>query len=232
MLGEHRRELAQARRGLELYPDNPFMVVNVTRALAALGRIEETFEVLGDHPSPPPIHWVPAAEDALVTSLELSAHGYAEAADSLRDWAIEWFESLDAETLADPLYRYGHARMLYFDGRFEEAQDLFIALGEESPDSVAYRGYLGSAAARLGDREAAMRISASLEALERPFRFGNIPYWQARIAAALGERELAIEKLRQAFDEGFQVTDAFHRDFDLQALRGYEPFEEMLRPKG
>jgi len=232
MLGDHRRELAEARRGLEFYPDNPFMIVNVTRALAALGRVDEAFDALGDHPSPPPIHWVPAAEDALVTSLEMAAHGHPEAADSLRDWAIEWFESLDAETLANPLYRYGHARLLYFDGRVEDAQDLFRALAEESPDSVAYRGYLGSTAARLGERENAMRISNSLEDLDRPFRFGNIQYWQARIAAVLGERELAVEKLYEAFDQGFQVTDAFHRDFDLQALRGYEPFEEMLRPKG
>jgi hypothetical protein len=68
--------------------------------------------------------------------------------------------------------------------------------------------------------------------MSRPFRFGSIPYWQARIAAVLGEHELAVTKLREALDQGMQVSEAFHRDFDLQSLRGYEPLEELLRPKG
>jgi len=232
MLGEHRSELTEAREGLEMYPGNPWMIVNVTRALAALGRPEEAMEMLGEHPSPPPIHWVPAAEDALITSLEMAAHGHGDAADAVRDWALDWFDTLPPETLAEPLYRYGHARLLYFDGRLDEAAELFQRLAEASPDSVSYLGYLGSTAARRGDRETAMRISSSLFELERPFRFGSVLFWQARIAAVLGDRELAIEKLQQAFDDGFQVTEAFHRDGDLQALSGYEPFEEMLKPKG
>jgi predicted Zn-dependent protease len=162
----------------------------------------------------------------------MSAHGFPDAADEIRDWAIDWYESLEPDTLVHPLYRYGYARMLYFDGRLEEADAQFQVLVRETPDSVGYHGYRGSTAARLGDRERAMQISESLTTLDRPFRFGGIAYWQARIAAVLGDREVAIAKLRQALDEGFVITDAFHRDFDLQSLRGYEPFEEMLRPKG
>ena len=232
LLGEHRRELAEARRGLEFYPGNPFMKVNVTSALIALGRIEEAFAELGEHPAPPPMHWVPAGEDALIASLEMVAHELPEAADTVRDWAIDWFESLDPELLEEPNYRYGRARLLYLDGRLGEAQDLFEALIEESPDSVGYHGYQGSIAARRGDRERALQISESLTNVQRPFTFGGIPYWQARIAAVLGERDLAIEKLQQALDEGFQVTESLHRDGDLVLLQGFEPFEEILRPKG
>ncbi len=232
MLGEYRRELAEARRGQELYPGNPFMAVNVARALVALGRTDEAIEALGDEPSHPPTHWTAAAEDALIISLEMEAHGYHSDAAAVREWAIDWFDSMDQETLAQQLYRYGHARMLYFAGRLDEAEVLFQALADAVPDSVGYRAYLGSTAARRGDRETAMQISASLEQMSRPFRFGSIPYWQARIAAVLGERELAVTKLREALDQGMQVSEAFHRDFDLQSLRGYEPLEELLRPKG
>jgi tetratricopeptide (TPR) repeat protein/TolB-like protein len=231
LLGEHRRELAEARRGLELYPGNPFMTVNMTRAFVALGRLDEAVEALGDQPSPPPTHWVAAGEDALITALEMTAHGHPEEAYAIRTWAIDWFETLEPETLAEPLYRYGYARLLYFQERWQQAADLFQALAEEQPDSVSFRGYLGSTAARMGDREMAMQISDSLAALDGPFRFGAVPYWQARIAAVLGDRELAVSKLRRALDEGFQVSDAFHRDGDLIMLRGYEPFDELLRPK-
>ena len=231
-LGEHRRELAEARRGEQMYPGNPWMTVNVIRALVALGRTEEAVEVLGEHPQPPPIHWMPAAEDALITALELTAHGYNEEAEAVRNWALEWFDSLDQSTLAEPLYQYGRARLLYLHGRYDEAESLFQDLTVQSPDSVGYLGYRGSIAARRGDRDMAIQISDSLESLDRPFRFGGIPYWQARIAAVLGNRELAIIKLRQALDEGFQVLESLHRDGDLVLLQGYEPFEEILRPKG
>jgi hypothetical protein len=42
----------------------------------------------------------------------------------------------------------------------------------------------------------------------------------------------AVSKLRQAFDEGFQNLDVLHHDEDLVLLRGYEPFEQIMRPKG
>jgi serine/threonine protein kinase len=232
LLGEHRRELAEARRGMEGYPGNPFMTVNLTRALVALGRLDEAVEALGEHPGRPPAPWVAAGEEVLITALEMSAHGYPEEAATLQNWAIDWFESLDPTTRAEPNYRYSYARFLYNSDRLEEAEDLFHALTQQAPDSVSYLGYLGSIAARRGNRDRAMQISDSLVTLDRPFRFGNIFYWQARIAAVLGERALAISKLHEAFDEGFEVSDSFHRDRDLQMLRGYEPFEEILRPKG
>lgn len=101
--GEHRRELNEARRGLEAYPGNPFMQVNVARALPALGRSDEARSVAGD---------------------------------------------------------------------------------------------------RL-----------------------------VRIAAALGERELAVAKLWHAFDQGYPCSDIILRDEDLYELHGHEPFEELIRPK-
>jgi predicted Zn-dependent protease len=232
LLGNHRRELVEARRGMELYPGNTYMAVNVARALAALGRPDEARTLLGEHPAHPPAHWVPAAEDAWITSQELASHGFLEDAAAMQDWCLEWFESLGPERLEEPLYRQGYARMLYVAGRLDEAEHHYRELTRQIPDSVSYLGYLGSIAALRGDRARALHISDSLQTLQHPYRFGSIAYWQARIAAVLGDGETAVEKLRQALDEGFQFSDAVLRDEDLRELRGYEPLEEVLRPKG
>jgi tetratricopeptide (TPR) repeat protein len=217
---------------MEQYPNNPFLPVNAMRALAALGRIDEARSLLLDHPGDPPVHWVAAGEDAWILSLELASHGHTEAAREVHEWALEWFESLLPEQIAEPLYRHGHARSLYATGRWEEADSLFKELARQMTDSVSYRGYQGSIAARSGDRELAQQISESLETLQRPYRFGAIEYWQARIAAVLGDSAAAFEKLQQAFNEGFQFSDFVLRDEDLLEVRGYEPIEELLRPKG
>lgn len=217
---------------MERYPGNPFMPVNVARALAALGRVDEARAMLGDHPMPPPVHWVAAGEDAWIVALELASHGHAEAAQEIHEWAYDWFESLPDETMAEHLYRHGYARTLYVTGRYDEAESEFLQLARMIPDSVAYRGYIGSIAARRGDEDRAMQMLESLETLQRPFRFGAIEYWQARIAAVLDDKDLAVNKLRQAFDAGFQFSDYVLRDEDLKLLRGYEPYEELMRPKG
>jgi hypothetical protein len=105
-------------------------------------------------------------------------------------------------------------------------------LRQEVPDSIAYHGYLGSIAAKVGDRERALEISESLSALERPYLFGHIAYWQARIAALLAEPERAMTLLRLAMAQGHQFDPGTHFDSDLQAMRDYPPFQEWLRPKG
>ena len=87
-------------------------------------------------------------------------------------------------------------------------------------------------AARLGDRAEALRISVGLTGLNDTYDFGRDVYWQACIAALLGEREQAMVLLRESFARGRSFTDQLHRDMDLEPLPGYPPFEEFLRPKG
>ena len=51
----------------------------------------------------------------------------------------------------------------------------------------------------------------------------------ARMAALLGERERAVNTLRNyrgVYDIGP------HREFDFESLRDYPPFQELVRPKG
>lgn len=101
-----------------------------------------------------------------------------------------------------------------------------------APDSVAPRAALGLIAARQGDRAAALRISASLDGMARPYLFGQIPYWQARIAAVLGQREQAVTLLRRAFAEGREFGLDDHVDPDLRLLRDDPAYLELIRPRG
>ena len=52
---------------------------------------------------------------------------------------------------------------LYVAERWEEAQTIFEELSEEFPENIQYRGYLGTLAAREGNREKASKISDELK---------------------------------------------------------------------
>jgi hypothetical protein len=62
--------------------------------------------------------------------------------------------------------------------------------------------------------------------------FGEHTYYRAGIAANLGERERAVELLRDAFAQGQYFGYSLHNSLALEPLRGYPPFEELIRPKG
>jgi hypothetical protein len=52
------------------------------------------------------------------------------------------------------------------------------------------------------------------------------------LAALLGERERAVELLRDAFARGLSMSTAVHRLIDLESLRGFAPFDDLMKPKG
>jgi hypothetical protein len=47
-----------------------------------------------------------------------------------------------------------------------------------------------------------------------------------------GQRELAVRLLHQATSEGKTFDNTIHHLYEFERLRGYEPFEQWLRPKG
>jgi serine/threonine protein kinase len=79
-----------------------------------------------------------------------------------------------------------------------------------------------------------IRPEAGLDkkSLERPYLFGEHLYWRACIAAHLGEKERAVALLKEAFSQGRTYGVNLHRDINLEPLWDYQPFKELLRPKG
>jgi hypothetical protein len=97
---------------------------------------------------------------------------------------------------------------------------------------VDYRVRRAFIAATLGDTAQALSDAAWFEDLDLPFDERQRSQRLAAIAAALGDREAAVNLLRQAVGQGYthNRTASVH-DF-WTSLRGYPPYEELIRPKG
>lgn len=197
------------------------------RALAALGRLEVHEAVLEGA-----LEGLDSGERALLllgAADELRAHGEPERADALAERAADLARSpLAAAT--DPERRAGAADLLYRAGALEEARAAYLGTGRQNVDAVRVR--LGRIAARLGEREEALRVDAWLAS--EPGRDSN--GWRtmerAMIRALLGDREEALKLVRQSMREGHGHYPWLHAAPELEPLRGWAPFEELMRPKG
>jgi len=232
MVGNHSRELVEARRAREIYPDRLMMLRHELQALAALGRIDEVERGLDESLVMPSQGEVDVGNLMLSAAAELRAHGHREASLRVAERALAWLESRPDEWAESPGGRVARAMALYQAEQWDVAQALFQSLSAVMPGDVNVQGYLGVLAARRGDRDQALRISAQLRGLADPYDFGRDVYWQACIAAQLGELDRAMVLLRESYARGRPFSIFLHRDMDLEPLHGYPPFEEFLAPKG
>lgn len=100
-------------------------------------------------------------------------------------------------------------------------------------------GLLGSTYARQGKTNLAHVQIEQLESFRANFpgtlnRFhrGVISYWQARIHGVLGEKAEAVARLAQSMEEGRRIDYAnFDYDWDLVSLKGYPPYEDLIKPR-
>jgi serine/threonine-protein kinase len=232
LLGERDDELATGRDAQEANPTRMFALLPSLRALAALGRtgaIDSLLRQAGRLPADPA-----ASETMLLGEVadELRAHGHP--AEAARFWERSLVAATDRPAGTSDLFgaRLWRATTLYALGRVSDAvpavDSILTASAAPPADALGLRGAL---AARQGDRPRAREMANRLAALPRVYSFGVPTVWRARIAAALGERDAAVDLLRTAFAEGREYDLWLHRDQDLAALRGYAPFEELTRPK-
>jgi hypothetical protein len=97
-------------------------------------------------------------------------------------------------------------------------------------------GRLATLAARLGRREEAERAAVELAGRPAKYLHGRQTLWRAHIAAALGDRDRAVALLRQAYGEGYPVSDDFdlepELDRDFTDWMDYPPLQALLEPQG
>jgi tetratricopeptide (TPR) repeat protein len=242
MLGRYKAELKQARRGRRQFPEVIWLLLHEMRALAALGRIEE-IDGLIDHSLNMKSDKWPAGRNITAREIynpgwlmnkagqELRVHGFQKGSLQMFDRAVRWLQDRPDEEKATKICREQLARAYYGAGRWPEAQSLYEGLLKEEPDNLLYLRACGVLAARRADREEALRISKRLEEIKKPYLFGRPTYHRACIASLLGEKEAAVRLLQEAISQGREYR-YLYEDMDLDPLRDYPPFKELIRPKG
>jgi tetratricopeptide (TPR) repeat protein len=231
LLGNHKKELEVVRRARKYFPDALTPMAIEARSLAAQGRIEEVKKVV-DESLLSRSSLGTAGRVMLAAARELRLHGYHEAFKDMAGRAVEWYRGRAAGKEATEQQRYELAVALYVSEQWEEAGALIEKLRSEKPDDIDYLGYGGALAARRGGKEEALKISEELKRIDRPFTFGAQTYWRARIAALLGMKEEAVELLRQSFAQGNDYSVFIIQEADLDPLRDFAPFRELMKPKG
>lgn len=114
-------------------------------------------------------------------------------------------------------------------GRADSAVARFAVLARDTT-ALDAAGFLGLAQLARGDRVRARAIADSLGALRRRWMFGTNTFWRAAILGALGERDLAVQLLRQSNREGQRMED-WHYTPALDSLHGFPAFEALVRPR-
>jgi predicted Zn-dependent protease len=158
---------------------------------------------------------------------ELRAHGYPARADQLFRQARSWY--LAPNRGANATWKL--AQLAYGLRDWQEARILVDSLLAQQPANSDYRGVSGLISARLGRRDLAEAVARSFAADQRPYQLGAPSLYRARIAAVLGDRDTAVTRLREAFAKGTVYDLWLHRDPDLESLRGFPPYEALVRPK-
>ena len=231
LLGDHERELEQARIVERRAPGEPTVVSFEGAALAALQRVEDVnlaidrrLATAGDNGN--------AATLMIDAALELRAHGQPQASRAIAARTVNWLKTRPAETAETDTYRAALALAHYLQDRWDEAAGLFSRLHDERPNDVQYWGYMGAIAARKGDVAAANAVSAGLGRLRDRSLFGEPTYWRARIAALLGHRQEAVDLLREAFAQGYLFSQFnVHACPDFEVLAADPAFRQLVRPE-
>jgi tetratricopeptide (TPR) repeat protein len=230
MLEEHEQALKAAERCRRQHHETTFCLTHLTRVLAALGRIEELNAVLDELVNESDLDQI---RRALREAFQiLRVNGHTDAAEEVLRRAISWYEARPSAEAATVDHRWWYAWMLYYADDLVDAQEILDELVEDYPDNVNYRGGRGFIAATRGDSALARKDAEWLANLDRLHLDGRNTSWRGRIAGVFGERERAVDLLRQAQAEGFGYWPWMRWDVTLDPLRDHPDFQEWLRPKG
>jgi tetratricopeptide (TPR) repeat protein len=228
-LGNHDRELNEVRLARRQSPGNIYLMQFEAEGLAAKGLTAEIEKVVDESMTAPPLPQLNPGELMQIAGAELRVHGYGAQAESIEKRSIEWYALLSTDDATMERNVAGRALLLTQAGNLGKAADLYDSLVRSYPDSVGYHGALGVVEARRGNRSSARREDLWLASQRLPYIVGANTLWRARIAARLGNRDLAIAYLRQAISEGQRVW-CMHQILDWDLLRRDSEFQAITRP--
>lgn len=249
MLGRYQEELAEAVRARALLPTSRGMAWYQVRALIGQGKVGEALllhreiERLPDTSSNGRIgHWSN-------TVLELLAHDAQDSAGAVLAHIIRAQEALPPETRRSA--RASMARHYQLAGRWAEAEPLVESLLRDTRPHAVWQQKnhmmaLGCIAAARGADEAARRWASRLDTLrvgvpvqDRVAMGAAIDVAQGTVLACLGDQEGAVVLFARGMSTpgapgygfGYGFGPWLHRNVFYEKLRGFEPFERLMRPR-
>jgi DNA-binding SARP family transcriptional activator len=202
------------------------------RALAALGREREVMALLASSAG---VSVDSVAGYQLEVATELAAHGHPRTAMAVAESILARFE-LAPDTGWSRASDIARANRVL--GRTEHERDALAQIARSDADTLAKLEAEARIAVLLADTAQAERIDSILaEQSDRPLRDVGVRgaeiLARAHIAAGFGRREQAVALLRDASARGmfgFGPSHEYHTDLLLAPLRGYPPFDALLKP--
>ncbi len=202
------------------------------RALAALGREREVIALCASSAGGS-VDWVAGSQLTIAT--ELAAHGRARTALAIAESTLARFE-LQPDTGWRRAFEIAWANRLL--GRADNEREALVRIARSEADTLAKLEAEGRIAVLRADTTQAERVDSRLaEQSDRPLRNPGVRGRQilarAHIAAGFGRREQAVALLRDAGARGMfglGPSHEYHTDLLLAPLRGYPPFDVLLKP--
>jgi hypothetical protein len=236
--GDFSGELKCAKEAHADFPSILAFSIEEAAALSALGRVAEVQKMLHSMSGQNAKSGTGSRIGVrLHMVLELRAHGHPGASRAPAEELIAEIRSLPPELRTH--WRPGEIMLLEFVNRPQEALDLAISedrVVTTFRDKARSLGIHGCLLARLGRKDEARQIELDLAELTCLHPLGLTLYHRATIAAQLGELDRAVMLMRQAYGQGFPFSwlhwnGHVHQDINLEPLRGYPPYEELMKPK-
>ena len=202
------------------------------RALAALGREGEVMELVRGTARGPVDSF---ARHHLRIATELAVHGHPGLAMMVAESILARFELRPDSDWERAVNVASANRLLH---RNEAEREALEGITRGDADSLAKLEAEGRIAVLLADTAKAGKIDSILRdrsnrSLSAPWTRAGEILARAHIAAGFGRREQAVALLRDARDRGelrYGSAHAFHEDLLLVPLRGYPPFDALLKP--
>lgn len=124
-------------------------------------------------------------------------------------------------------------------GRYDDALQAIETLERKTPGLPGIVGARAVVLTAAGRAEEARPLIKQLETWDERNARGIPYYWRARLAARAGDKARAVELLRLAIGRGLWFGDfrssalEYGRiEPEFAILRGYAPFDQLLKPKG
>ncbi len=169
-----------------------------------------------------------AASHLVRGAMEFAAHGDAQTAQQLLTRASRWYQARSGPA-GNYVSSLDAAVTMLLTNDLDGATIRLQSLARDTTRIDAL-GWSALAHVARGNRADAESIATSLTKLRRPWLFGTNTYWRAAISGALGNRDLAVQLLEQAHREGVPMH-SWHYAAELAPLRGFAPFDALLRPR-